>query len=73
MRINAILDAEVNLYTDYIDIKFDSYNQNVYAIGKKDSYTMSAKFEYEEKNKIIRNLKRKFQTMVGRTIREMLS
>ena len=73
MRIEALLDAEVNLYTDYIDIKYDAYNQNIYAVGKKDSYVMTAKFDYEEKSKIIRNLKRSFQAKVGKTIREMLS
>ena len=40
MRINGILDNQINSNTNYIDIKTDLYNHNIYAVGKCDTFTM---------------------------------
>lgn len=69
MRINSILETDINVYTEQIDIKYEAYNNNVYAIGKKDSYTMFPKFKYEEKTKTLKKLR----DLIVRKIKGMLS
>ena len=75
MRINGALDTKINQHTKYIDIKVDLYNNKLYAVGKIDTFTMSPKFDYEEKygNKIAKALKRRMQRLLGKSIKEMLS
>lgn len=70
MRITGLLDKEVNSNTKYIDIKYDLYNRNIYAVGKENPYTMSAKIVYYENN-VLKNLKRYLQMKLGRNMREM--
>ena len=68
MRIDGMLDNQINSDTRYIKVKADLYNHKLYAVGKIYTFTMSPKFEYDKKigNKLLKRLKQKIAKILGK-------
>ena len=79
MRLNALVDKQINVDTKYIDIQIGQ-NYNIYAMNKidprysDDAWILEAQVKMKDNsNKIVKNLKRTLQLMLGRNYKKMLS
>ena len=79
MRLNALVDKQINVDTKYIDIQIGQ-NYNIYAMNKidprysDDAWILEAQVKMKDNsNKIVKSLKRTLQLMLGRNYKKMLS